>query len=299
MNLSASKVAITGATGFLGGFLVDTLLARGAHVIAVVRNPQKAASLAARGVEVRKADLADPHALEAGFRGADAVISNAAVISFTNMRETVRTNVDGTRNVFEAIARAGVNRAIAISSSAAYPTSLFRLDERTPIRRGKVIGRLNAYAESKAAAERLAWELCEQHDILLTTFRPCGITGIGDPLLMRALSLLMRVPVAPFPVFTHVGVVHAADVAEAVALALEKPEVAGHKAYNLQGATVSLWKLADAWKKAGGHSSWLRLPVPVPYALRYDDSRARRELGWTPRNLSQICEEAVLHLRSA
>jgi dihydroflavonol-4-reductase len=293
VDLKHAKVAVTGATGFLGGFLVDTLLARGTHVVAVVRNPDKAKSLAQRGVEIRKADLAEPAALTEGFRGVDAVISNAAVVSFTNMRETVRTNIEGTRNVFEAIAQAGVKRAIAISSTAAYPTTPFELDERTPLRSGTSISRINAYGESKAAAERLAWELCDQHGIALTSFRPCGITGIGDPLMMGWLQKLMRMPIVPFPVLMRVGIVHGGDVAEAVALALEKSEVASGKAYNLQGSTLSLWEIGNAWKRAGGRSSWLRLPVPVPFAMRYDDRAARRELGWQPRNISKICEEAV------
>lgn len=299
MDLKQSKVAITGATGFLGGYLVDTLLARGAHVVAVVRNPDKAAGLSRRGVEVRKADLADRRALELGFEGVDAVVSNAAVVSFTNMRETVRTNIEGTRNVFEALASAGVKRAIAISSTAAYPTTLFQLDKRTPLRAGTTIGRLNAYGESKAAAERLAWELCEQHGVALTTFRPCGITGSGDKLMLATLEKLMSLPITLFPVLARVGIVHAADVAEAVALALEKSEVAAGKAYNLQGSTVSLWDIGSAWKRAGGRTSWLRLPVPVPFAMRYDDRAVRRDLGWTPRNISKICEEAVRERRTA
>ncbi len=298
MNLKDTTVAVTGATGFLGGYLVDNLLARGAHVVAVVRNPQKAAGLAQRGVEIRKADLAEPQALEAGFRDVDAVISNAAVVSFTNMRETVRTNIEGTRNVFEALARAGVKRAIGISSTAAYPSTPFLLDERTPLRAGTGIGRLNAYAESKAAAERLAWQLCEQHDVALTTFRPCGITGLNDPLLIRALERLMRVPIAPFPILAAVGVVHAADVAEAVSLALEQSEVSAGQAYNLQGQTVSLWKLGSAWKRAGGRSALLRLPIPVPFALRYCDRKVRRELGWSSRDVGAICEEAVRQVRT-
>src|ERR1700742_3356344 len=53
VKLDNARIALTGATGFLGGYLVETLLSRGAHVIAVVRNPAKAAALARRGVEVR------------------------------------------------------------------------------------------------------------------------------------------------------------------------------------------------------------------------------------------------------
>jgi nucleoside-diphosphate-sugar epimerase len=293
VKLSQASVAVTGATGFLGGYLVDRLRARGAHVVAVVRDLEKARGLAARGAEVRRAELADRRALARAFRDVQAVISNAAVIAFMRPRETLRTNVEGTRNVFEAMAEAGVERAIAISSTAAYRQSLNCLNEGAQLRRGKPTARFAAYAESKAAAERLAWELCGRRGIALTTFRPCGITGPGDPLLMRAVERFMRIKLVPFPAFTEIGVVHAADVAEAVCVALERPEVAAGKAYNLQGNTVSLWAIADAWRRAGGRSPWLRLPIPVPYRLRFDDALARRELGFQPRGLAEICQEAV------
>src|SRR5688572_832122 len=100
VDLSQSTIAITGATGFLGGYLVENMLSRGAHVVAVVRSPQKAEALARRGAEVRRADLAEPEALEVAFRGVDAVVSNAAVVSFGNAEEMMRTNIEGTRNVF-------------------------------------------------------------------------------------------------------------------------------------------------------------------------------------------------------
>ncbi len=293
MELGGKTIAITGATGFLGGYLVDNLLARGAHLIAVVRNPGKARALAERGVEVRRADLAERDALIEGFRGADAVISNAAVVSFTKPKETARTNIEGTRNVFEAIVHAGIKRAIAVSSTAAYPSTLFRIDERTPIRSGHAVGFLSAYGESKAAAERIAWQLSEAHGIALTTVRPCGITAPQDKLLMQTLERLLKLPIAPFPIFSTIGVVHAADVAEAITLSLEHPEVSVGKAYNLQGATASLWELGNAWKRAGGRASFLRVPVPIPYSLRFDDERARKELGWHPRSVQAILDEAV------
>jgi nucleoside-diphosphate-sugar epimerase len=293
VKLSQASVAVTGATGFLGGYLVEALRARGAHVVAVVRNPEKARAVAARGAEVRRAELADPAALARAFRDVDAVISNAAVIAFLRPRETRQTNVEGTRNVFEAMAEAGVQRAIAISSSSAYRQSLRLVSESGALRRGAKAAWLTAYAESKAAAEQLAWELCRRRAIALTTLRPCGITGPHDPLLMRTLERFMRLKLVPFPAFTQIGVVHAADVAEAACVALERPEVAAGKAYNLQGNTVSLWEMGDAWQRAGGRAPWLRLPIPVPYRLRFDDSLARRELGFQPRGLAEICREAV------
>lgn len=293
MNLSQASVAVTGATGFLGGYLVEALRARGAHVVAVVRNPEKARALAARGAEVRRAALGEPAALARAFRDVDAVVSNAAVIAFLRPSETRKTNVEGTRNVFEAMAEAGVQRAIAISSSAAYRRSLRSLNESAVLRRGTKSAWLAAYAESKAAAEQVAWALCGRRGIALTALRPCGITGPHDPLLMGTLERFMRLKLAPFPAFVQIGVVHAADVAEAVCVALERPQVAAGKAYNLQGNTVSLWEIGDAWRRAGGGAPWLRVPIPVPYRLCFDDSLARRELGFRPRGLAEICREAI------
>jgi nucleoside-diphosphate-sugar epimerase len=293
VELSKATIAVTGATGFLGGYLVRKLRARGAHVVAVVRNREKAAELLPRDVEIRLADLSDPARLSAAFASVDAVISNAAVISFRAPAETLRTNVAGTRNVFEALAQQGVKRAVAISSSAAYPLSFRNLDERTPLQARRPAWFGNAYGQSKAESERIAWQLAAVHDVALTTFRPCGITGPADPLLIANIARALRTPIAVLPAFMTIGVAHGEDVAEAVALALEQPAIASGKAYNLQGETVSLWQLARAWRAAGGRAPRLRVPVPLPISLRYDDALVRSELGWRPRSLSSIVEEAV------
>jgi nucleoside-diphosphate-sugar epimerase len=101
----------------------------------------------------------------------------------------------------------------------------------------------------------------------------------------------MRLKIAPLPVGTRIGVVHGADVAEAICSALERPDLTRGKVYNLQGNTVSLWDLSSAYKRAGGPSPWLRLPLPFPYLLRFDDSLARRELDFAPRELASILDE--------
>jgi nucleoside-diphosphate-sugar epimerase len=293
VEIANLSIAVTGATGFLGGYLVNGLRARGAHVIAVVRDRAKAERLLPAEVELRVADLADRTALARSFRGCDAVIANAAVISFVDPGLTMRTNVEGTRNVFEALVECGVRRAVAISSSAAYPMSFAKLSETTSLRALTRGWYHNAYGISKAEAERVAWRIARAHDLALTTFRPCGITGPHDPMLIAAIERVMRAWVTPFPAYTKIGVVHAADVTDAVARALLRPELARDKAYNLQGSTATLWQIADAWRRAGGRSPLLRLPVPVPLALHYDDTLARRELGWEPRSLDAILSEAV------
>lgn len=302
MELRAARVAITGATGFLGRYLVDTFLARGARVIGVVRNPGRVPALLAAGVEMRRADLAEPAALERGFAGCDAIVANAALFSLHNRRwdDHVRCNVEGTRNVLEAAARVGVRRIVHVSSVAAYGFPHWRtLDENHPLldaRAPRVPW--NVYPLSKALAERCAWELAARHGLALTVVRPSTIYGAFDPNFTPVFVRLAALPVPVMPACFTLSFVHAGDVAEAIARALERPHTAG-RAYNLAGPGDTVWDFARAWRAAGGRLPRLLLPLPVPLALRFDTSRARRELDFEPRPLVEGLRETFARERAA
>ena len=66
-SLQGKIVAVTGATGFLGSHIVASLSAAGAHIVGVVRTPEKGAWMLSEQVQFRKADLRDQAALEAAF----------------------------------------------------------------------------------------------------------------------------------------------------------------------------------------------------------------------------------------
>lgn len=295
-------VAVTGATGFLGRYLVDVLLRRGCRVIGVVRNPDRVPELRGRGVELRRADLAEPERLAAGFAGADAVVSNAALyalgrlVSFgdRNWREHHRANIEGTRHVVEAAATAGVRRLVHVSSVIVYQRPLPpRVTEDHPLLAETTRpGPTNAYALSKAEAERVVRRLAAEHRIDLTIVRPGGIYGAFDPNFTTLLRRLLRLPIAPFPVLLHTPFAYAGDVAEAVALALETRAAIG-RAYNIVGDDHSAWELAAAWGAAGGRMPWLRIPVPVPLRVSYDVTRAETELGWRNRPLVDGMRETL------
>jgi len=288
MTLRGARIAVTGATGFLGRYIVDALLARGAHVIGVVRNPERVPELARRGVELRRADLAERARLTAGFLGADAVVSNAALFSLHNQRwdDHHRANIDGTRNVFGALVAAGVRRVVHVSSVAVYGMGATgTITEDDPqLREESRRWPWNVYAISKAVSEQAAWTLARDHGLGLTTVRPCTIYGAFDPNFMPVFRRLVGLPLTVIPAWLHIGFVYAGDVADAIALALEC-EVAAGRAYNTTNRDETVWDFARAWREAGGRTAFLTLPLPVPVAKRFDSTRARTELGWQTRSL--------------
>lgn len=297
----SQRIAVTGATGFLGRYVVDAVLQRGHHPVGVVRNPDRVPELRARGIELRRADLTDPEALRAGFRGTDAVVSVAAMVNVASMysprrarrEEYIRTNVGGIRNVMEAAAAVGVPRVVHISSANVYSERSPLVSEDGALHADGAHHLLsNIYSISKAAAERLAWQMAESHRLSLTTLRPTGIYGAHDTTLMPILRALLRPRISVFPAFTRLQLVHAGDVAEAAMLALEKNEARG-AAFNIAGGEETLWELARLWREGQQLPRRFLLPVPLPIRPLLDTERARRVLGWEPRPLREGVAELM------
>src|SRR5690242_19431271 len=111
-------IVVTGATGHLGRLTIDALLARGVpagEVVAAVRSPEKADDLAARGVQVRRADYTAPETLTAAFAGARKLL---LISSSTDIGQ----RADQHRNAIEAAKAAGVE-LIAYTSGPQAQTS--------------------------------------------------------------------------------------------------------------------------------------------------------------------------------
>jgi len=302
MELKGKQIAVTGATGFLGRYIVDALLAREARVVGVVRNPNRVPELIERGVEMRRADLADREQLARGFAGVDAVVSNAALFSVGKMfafgnrvwEEHHRTNIEGTRNVFEAAAAAGVRRVVHVSSCAVYARRVQpSIDEEHPqLSEQSRRTPANAYQISKALSEQLAWRLAEQHGIQLTTVRPCAIYGAFDPNFMAVVKRLLSPAVSVFPALLHLPLVYGGDVAAGIALALQQ-EVSIGKAYNTTGDDYPISAFRAAWKAAGGKVPLVTLPIPLPVRQSFDHGRVTRDLGWRNRSYLEALRETV------
>jgi dihydroflavonol-4-reductase len=174
------RVALTGATGFLGSALLDRLLDRGHSVTALVRG--EAEALSERGVRVVPGDLLDPIAVRALVADAEAVIHLAGRVSRdpADGPALYRVHVAGTKVLLEAAAEAGVGRFVLASSSGTVGVSktsriTTELDE-APL---SLVARWPYYL-SKIYKEKLALSFALEHRLPLVCLNPSLLLGPGD-----------------------------------------------------------------------------------------------------------------------
>ncbi len=294
MNLQGKTVAVTGASGMIGVYLCRSLLKAGARVVGVVRNPEKADFLAREGVEFRKADLGDQASLTAAFAGCDAVVSNAAMYvvakSMHAWADHEKANLDGTRNVFEASAAAGVKRVVHVSTFGIYRWSLFRtIDETSPQLNG-ARRQGGPYRATKQASEAMAWELAGKHGIALTTVRPSAVFGARDNNFLRPVYALLKAPVLPLPSINF-PIVYAGDVAHAVTGALANDASAG-QAYNVCGENQQFSDFVKALMTVVPKPRPV-LALPIPLSIKVDNRKAARDIGFRNRPFEDALREIV------
>ncbi len=292
MNLAGLQIGVTGATGMVGRYLMRELALRGAQPIGVVRSPNKAPSLPALGYATRVADLSDKDALTKAFTGLDAVISNASTIAIGGQspQKVLANNLGGTANVFEAMAAAGVKRAVMTSSATGYRGGAPRpVIESTPLRStNDFTHRFNCYAISKAAAETAAQEISAKHGIALSIARPHQIYGAFDTSGFTSYLRLLMAPrfVSLWMTHWYFPSVYAGDLADAMCRMLENDAT---EAFNVCGepGLDSYWDHVEAWRAAGLRTPKLIVPIPLPLRRAYSIEKAKRVLGWSPRPLME------------
>jgi nucleoside-diphosphate-sugar epimerase len=201
MSVERPIIALTGATGFVGGTVLDTALATGYAVRALTRRAQPERP----GVDWVGGDLADKAALSELTRGAEAVIHVAGVVSAPDPSGFEEGNVTGTLNLIEAMVAGGVQRLVNVSS----------LSAREP--------ELSAYGASKAKAEKFVMA----SPLDWTIVRPPAIYGPRDKEMLE-LFRAARWGVMPMPREGRASMIHVEDLARLlVALVPGDGRVAG------------------------------------------------------------------------
>jgi dihydroflavonol-4-reductase len=182
------KVAITGASGFVGSSLTRYFAKNGHAVRAIVRQSSDISRILDLPVELIEADVTDPQSLRGVFNGQDLVVHAAGILGQAGISKSTYfvVNVQGSQNVFTAAKQAEVSLILHISSPGVLgPIVGEPADERTPIAPS------NPYEESKAKAEDVACQFINDKQPIIIV-RPEFIYGPGDLHVLRLFKAINR-----------------------------------------------------------------------------------------------------------
>jgi NAD dependent epimerase/dehydratase len=182
--VAGRKILVTGAAGFIGSHLVETLLRREARVTAMIRynSASSIGNLAFLPESLRAAltvlpgNIEDSDFVHRAVEGQEIVLHLAALIaipySYSAPRSYLRANVEGTLNVLEAVRRHGARRLVHTSTSEVYGTAL-----RAPIDEDHPLQGQSPYSASKIGADKLVESFYRSYNLPAVTVRPFNTYG--------------------------------------------------------------------------------------------------------------------------
>jgi nucleoside-diphosphate-sugar epimerase len=306
---------ITGATGFIGGYLAETLVAQGQQVCTVARPHSDSTRLEALGVAIHRGDLADAALLRQLATDADVVIHCAARLGDWGPVEDYRpVNVEGLRHLLEACKGQTLSRFLHMSSLGVYALRHhYGTDEsQSPPARHR-----DGYTQSKVEAEALVMRYYRDYGIPAVILRPGFVYGPRDRTVLPNIIEGLRRGTIRYPGGGRgaLNTIYVGNLEQAVLLAIETPDAVG-QVYNLtDGEIVSKRQFIEAVANAFGLPAPTRTPplwlarlvtdacetfgrltgarqAPLftrtklkflGYNLDFSIDKARRELGYHPR----------------
>lgn len=311
---------LTGATGFLGGALARILIERGHSVTALVRSPEKCSKLKALGAAMVPGDITEKESMREAMRGCDGVFHVAAwyQVGARGRTPAWRINVDGTRNVLELMKELNVPKGVYTSTIGINSDTHGTAPDESFRYTGTFI---TEYERTKAAAHDIALGFMEA-GLPLVVVMPGLIYGPdGTSMTDEAFRLFLRGLLPVIPKQVAFSWAHVDDIADAHILAMEKGRTG--QSYITTGEHQTL---TDAFALAAsitGKRPPISLPpvllkisskvasiieqvIPLPAmysaeSLRVqagvtylgDSTKARKELGFSPRPLSLGLEQTL------
>ena len=185
---------VTGASGFIGGHLVEALVARGVHVRCLVRATSNTEHLPLDRVDVLEGDLACPETLADGIRGADVVYHLAGLTSASSWTNLQRINVLGTFEVARQCSLADDPPVLMITSSIAAAGPAHRA---APRQETDPPAPVSNYGRSKRGAEKMAAQFADR--VPITIVRPGIVFGPRDRDVLKTFEPIARFGVHSVP----------------------------------------------------------------------------------------------------
>ena len=300
-SLSGRPVLVTGAGGFIGGHLVEMLVAEGASVTALVRynsrNERGTLDWIAPGVasevQVVLGELRDIESVSRAVKGSEIVLHLGAQIaipySYVNPRDFFEVNVLGTLNVAQASLAAGVHQVVHTSTSEVYGSA-----QQVPITEAHPLEPQSPYAASKLAADKLMDSWHRSFDLPVVVLRPFNTYGprqsaraIIPTIVSQALAgdTLRLGSLYPRRDLTFVR-----DTAAGMLAAASAPDAVGQTIQLGTGHAVSVGEIVELVSELVGKElhpvldeARVRPSNSEVELLLSEPARARELLGWEPQ----------------
>jgi nucleoside-diphosphate-sugar epimerase len=316
------KALVTGANGFTGSHLVQALLNQGTDVAVYVRKRSDLSRLADLPVTYCYGEITDQALLTQAMTGVDQVYHLAAYVELglvdAALMETV--NLRGTEAVLAAVKSTGVQKMVYCSTIGIYGDTQGRIVNETFQR--EQVGFSSAYDRTKYLAQQ-AVDAAAKAGLPVVSVMPSGIFGRDDPHFGPVVQQFLRGGLKVWAAGDRItGIVHVDDLVDAMLRAAEKAQPGEH--FIISAGEMSTNDMFALFANATGVPAPREVPPPIvrlagwildpigrllnwqpplsrervhylyDRCVRVDASKARQELGWTPRPI----EEVLLELTS-
>jgi len=266
---------VTGATGFLGSYLVRHLLGEKIKVRCIKRATGKIGALSQfTEIEWVNGDITDAESILKASENVDVIFHCAAYVNLhsnINHATSRKINVDGTRNVIEAAKRCNVKRLVFCSSITAIAIATSFMESVTEESKFnlKELGLLNSYAATKKEAEDIVTQAVKNGEIDAVIANPSLILGGFDPEPMILQIIINCCKWQHIIVNGAMNVVDVNDCARGLILTWKKGK-AGER-YILGGHNVAIYDLCRLSNKLyRGYPNWfIFLPKFIAYPVGY------------------------------
>jgi nucleoside-diphosphate-sugar epimerase len=275
------RFLITGATGFIGGYIAEACVNRGWQVVAIVRPASDTALLDTIGATILKGELSDQEFIHKAMDEVDVVIHCAGRVGNWGPLVDYRpANVEALRNLLEACKGQALSRFVHMSSLGVYAAKHhYGTDETVPLPKWH----RDSYSQTKVEAEAVAMRYYRDFGVPVVILRPGFVYGPREKAVMPRMLEGLRARVVRYPGGGRgaLNTIFIRNLVDAVFLAVDQTQAVG-QVYNLtDGEFVSKRQFIEAVADAFG--------LPHPHL---------RPPRWVAKAMTW-CSEAFARLRGA